>query len=552
MFVSDQTYTRNGKTYRKTFLAESYREDGKVKQRILYNLSHATESEKDAIKFALKYKNDLEFLRQFAAGTCQADKIAGCVLVLDHVMKKLGIDKILSPLGDYAPMAQWLIMERLIENGSRLSAVRLAQSHYACEILKIPTLQEDDLYKTLSILHANKEIVEKKLFRHWQKAQKRNAEESLFLYDVSSSYFEGECNELAAYGYNRDKKIGKMQVVYGLLTDSDGNPVGIEVFPGNTVDTKTVATQIDKIKSQYGCKQVTLVGDKGMIKGPQIDELAIEGYHYITTITKPQIEKLLQDKVLQIDLFDSELGEVCDFESKIRYIFRRNPQRQKEMKECRQKKIDALQKKLDTSNLYLKDHAKATTMRQLTLLEAAIKKIKLEAVIFVTEKDRVLSLIINENNLGELSKLDGTYVMKTDLALSVADKETIHSRYKALAEVEKAFRVSKSELCARPIYLRKKDRTVAHFTIVMFAYAVEKYLENAWKEIETTVSGGIEKLKSIVGLKFTLGDNTQIKIAQPNNECQELLDTLGFSLPTTLNFDPVLVVSRHKLAKLRK
>jgi len=159
---------------------------------------------------------------------------------------------------------------------------------------------------------------------------------------VTSSYLEGEDNYFSAYGYNRDGKKGKKQIVIGLLCDGNGDPVSVEVFPGNTQDMKTFSSQIQKVRERFSCERVILVGDRGMIKTPQIKELP-EGFHYITAITKAQIDVLIKQDVIQMDLFDAELCEVEDNEEGVRYILKRNPVRAKEIENNRLAKRQRLE-----------------------------------------------------------------------------------------------------------------------------------------------------------------------------------------------------------------
>ena len=160
---------------------------------------------------------------------------------------------------------------------------------------------------------------------------------------------EGTHNALAAFGYNRDGQKGNMQMVIGLLCDEDGQPVSIEVFPGNTQEPQTFAAQITKVKVRLGVTEITFVGDWGMIKGQQVEDLATQGFHYITAITKPQIDKLLRTGVLHMDLFDQEVAEVLADEG-IRYVLRRNPVRAQEMRDTRQAKLATLQPQVAKQN----------------------------------------------------------------------------------------------------------------------------------------------------------------------------------------------------------
>src|SRR5262249_26569279 len=192
-------------------------------------------------------------------------------------------------------LALWQVIARVIDQGSRLSAMRLAMSHAACDVLGLGPFNEDALYENLDWLAHKQATVEDTLFAK----RTRVKPVRLFLYDVTSSYLEGTHNDLAAFGYNRDGKKGKMQIVIGLLCDEDGQPVSIEVFPGNTKDPRPLAAQLAKVKSRLGATAIPFVGDGGMIKGQKIDALGQHGFHYITAITKPQIEKLLRTGTLQ-------------------------------------------------------------------------------------------------------------------------------------------------------------------------------------------------------------------------------------------------------------
>jgi transposase len=174
---------------------------------------------------------------------------------------------------------------------------------------------------------------------------------------VTSRYLEGEHNQLGAYGYNRDGKKGKKQMVVGCLTDAPGRPVRIEVLAGNTPDPKTFNSQVDQLRERFGVRHVTLVGDRGLIKSAQIEDLKGVGCHYITAITKPQIEALIKPGVFQHDLFDEPVMEIE--QEGVRYVLRRNPMRAKELAEGREEKWHALKRFVDEQHRYLAEHPKA-------------------------------------------------------------------------------------------------------------------------------------------------------------------------------------------------
>jgi hypothetical protein len=317
---------------------------------------------------------------------------------------------------------------------SRLRAVRLAESHAACDVLGLEAFNEDHLYGNLAWLAERQEVIEKRLFRH----RYGSAPPQLFLYDVTSSYLEGVQNILAAFGYNRDGKKGKMQLVIGLLTGPEGAPVAVRVFVGNTPDKKTVPEQIRILAESFGVREVTLVGDRGMLKQSQIDLLNQEQFHYITAITKPQIEKLLREGVFQMGLFEEKLAEVAD--DGVRYILRRNPERARELANSREAKLARVRMLLNQKNLYLAGHPRARVGIAGRDIQEKIEQLKIEDWARVESGESILELVIDDAALKEVAKLDGCYVIKTDLSAGIASAKMVHDRYKDLAEVERAFR----------------------------------------------------------------------------------------------------------------
>src|SRR5262247_4290606 len=304
MYIDTSHITRGGKTYTRHLLRESYRAHGKVLHRTIANVSHCSAAEIEAMRLALRHKDDLEHLGTIQdAITLKQGVSFGAVWTVYHIARRLGIAKALGTTRE-GKLALWQVVARVLVQGSRLSAVRLAMSHAACDVLGLDAFNEDALYENLDWLAGAQAAIEDRLFTQ----RKKTKPASLFLYDVTSSYLEGTQNELAAFGYNRDGKKGKMQIVIGLLCDEDGQPVSIEVFPGNTQDPHTVAAQVAKLKGRFGVTAITFVGDRGMLKNQQVEDLVQHGFHYITAITKPQIEKLLRTGTFQLELFDQELA----------------------------------------------------------------------------------------------------------------------------------------------------------------------------------------------------------------------------------------------------
>src|SRR2546421_5104870 len=548
MYVDTSHITRGGKTYTRHLLRESYRANGKVLHRTIANLSQCSAAEIEAIRLALRHKADLEHLGTIQdAITLKQGLPFGAVWTVYHIARRLGIDKALGTTRE-GKLALWQVMARVIDQGSRLSAVRLAMSHAACDVLGLDAFDEDALYENLDWLAGAQALVEDRLFAQRTKAKPSN----LFLYDVTSSYLEGSQNELAAFGYNRDGKKGKRQIVIGLLCDEDGHPVSIEVFPGNTADPHTFAAQLEKVKVRFGVTAITFVGDRGMIKGQQVEDLATQGFHYITAITKPQIEKLLRTGTLQMDLFDQELAEVLADEG-IRYVLRRNPVRAQEVRESRQSKLATLQAQGAKQNQYLTDHPRANAQGAVQKLVARAKTLRIADWVELTVAERAITLTIKEDAQTEAAKLDGCYVLKTDLTPAQAKKELVHDRYKDLASVEHAFRTCKTaHLEVRPIFLRLEARTRAHAFVVMLAYQIIQYLTACWSALDCTVEEGLHALAMLCLVEVSHANAPSYHcIPTPRDTIAALLHRADIKLPKVFSLSGARVSTKKKLQSER-
>jgi transposase len=545
MYVDTSYSTQRGRTYCRHLLRESYRDKGKVKHRTLANLSHCSEEEIAAIKLALKHKGNLAELGTVEdVGTKQGMRI-GAVFTLNLLAERIGLSKALGPHRE-GRLALWQVLARFIDQGSRLSAVRLAERHAVCDILGLDSFNEDHLYNNLAWLTDQQETIEKRLFR------KRYGDKTpgLFLYDVTSSYLEGVKNILAAFGYNRDGKKGKMQIVIGLLAGADGTPVAVRVFEGNTQDPKTISEQVHTLASTFGVKEVTVVGDRGMIKQTEIDLLNEKGFHYITAITKPQITKLISKGVFQMGLFDEEICEV-QWDG-VRYILRCNPERVREVARNREDKLNKVKELLKERNFYLTEHSRAKVEVAQRKVEEKAKTLKIDNWLTIVVNGRALELFVDEELKRQVTQLDGCYVIKTDLSEKMATAETIHDRYKDLAKVERAFRTFKNgHLEVQPTFVRTEASTRGHVFVVMLAYLLECELDTYWRGLEITVEEGIDELGSLRGVEMTIGKCTCQKVPEPTELNKELLDAACIKLPSVLPLRKVHVATRKKLVSER-
>jgi len=537
MHVDKTTVTRkNGKEYTQYLLRTSKRQGKKIIKTTLLNITPFGTETCEAIKFALANKDKLNELGiatiDINAGKekfqLTQEKPIGDVWLLHQLATKIGIT---DALGDSAEarLALWQVIARTLDQGSRLSATRLARNR-EIDFLRLSSFTENDLYKNLDWIADNQNRIETSLY----KRRYGNKPCKLFLYDVTSSYLEGEANELAAYGYNRDGKRGKKQIVVGLLCADDGTPVAVEVFEGNTNDTKTFHSQIRKVADRFNAVQVVFVGDRGMIKSAQQKELTEENFDFITALTKAQIETLIKKDVVQLELFDEEINEVVTEDGK-RYILKRNPVRAEEIASSRKSKLQSLKDDIAKKNEYLSSHRKASPEKALQHVQRRAITLKIDAWIKCKVDERKITLQTDEEKLSELSLLDGCYCLTTNVSADEMDKESVHARYKDLAMVEEAFRTCKTgHLELRPIYVRKSGRTRAHVFVVMLSYLLVRELRDAWREVDGMVAECLDLLSSLCGVRVSVRGSEIYMIPKPRAELLKLFKLAGVTAPMAL------------------
>jgi hypothetical protein len=554
MYVDHVRHTVNERVYEQVLLRESYREPGearsRVKHRTLLNLTQCDPHEVAAIAWALKHKHALP---DTVTGTgldglelVQGPSV-GALWLVYRVAERVGLVKALgtSPEG---LRTLWQVFARCIDQGSRLSAVRLAGDHAVRAVLGLGGFDEEVLYRDLDWLDARQASMEVALYR-----RRRGSKPSrLFLYDVTSTYLEGRCNAYGAFGYNRDRKRGKLQIVMGLLTDAEGFPVSVEVFQGNTQDPKTVSSQIRKLVERFDAHEVTLVGDRGMLKSLQLEELAGEGFHYLTAITKPQIDALLARGVLQMELFEDRLGEIEA--DGLRYLVRRNPQRAAELEAQREDKHRCVLARAQGRNAYLAQHPKARVETARREVAAYARTLRIDTWAHVEVQGRTVGVTRDETVLAHLARLDGCYVLKTDVAAADASAELLHARYKDLGLVEQIFRTCKTaHLELRPVYVRTPAHTRAHAFIVMLAYLLRCTLARAWVGLDLTVEEGLRQLTTLCATEVRFPDgNACLTVPTPRESVATLFAAVDVTPPTALPRNHAPVATKQKLAPHRK
>ena len=460
-------------------LRESYREGGKVKKRTLLNLSDWPADRIAGFKMLLQGGTVIP--SDQPAITIIRSLPHGHVAAALGTARKIGLDRLLGPDGNRCrDLVLALVVSRLLEPGSKLAAARALSPDTASsslgQQLGLGPVDEDELYTALDWLAVRQPAIETAL------AKDHLAGGTLVLYDVSSSYLEGRCCPLAQYGYNRDGKRGKLQIVYGLLCAADGCPAAIEVFEGSTADPMTLTSQVTKLKERFGLDHVVLVGDRGMITQARIaEDLSTAGLDWITALRAPAIKILRDAGALQMSLFDErDMAAITspDFPSE-RLIVCRNRALAAERARRREDLLAATERELARL-------AAAVARQRQPLRGVAAIGLKVGAVLDRHKMAKHFILDIADNRFGFARKteeiaveaaLDGIYVVRTSLPATVLDDPTTVRSYKSLSLVERAFRCLKSvDLQIRPVYHWLADRVRAHVFLCMLAYYLEWHM----------------------------------------------------------------------------
>ncbi len=521
----------NRKSRPAILLRESYREGGKVCTRTIANLTNWAPERIVAMERLVKGEFD------DWSGEMTSGEIFGVLFALKQLADQVGITRVLGSAAE-SRLNLFLILARIAHGGSRLSAVRWAKQHTVADVLALEEFDEDDLYAALDWLASQQERIERELYRAYVKEQGQPP--VLVLYDVTSSYFEGECNELGQYGYNRDGKRGKQQIVIGLLTAEDGEPLAVRVFEGNTADPTTVASQITILKEQFGIAEVVMVGDRGMIKAKGKAALSAQGFRYITALTDAQVRTFLKEGVLQTDLFDVPLCEV-EHDDK-RLIVRRNEIVRVREERRREDKLAQLQAKIADRNAFVKNSRRASAATGLAALQRWAKRHKLAAFVTLALNERVIVCTIDQEAKAQDALLDGCYLLETDVPQGLMDAKAVDARYRDLQKVERNFRTVKTTfLEIRPIFLRKAERTKAHVFVAMLALKITRRFEAALHRTFGSTEddpAAITPDDALVALGrltylYSTDRNGQrhTHLPRPDDQQAKILDAIGLSFP---------------------
>jgi transposase len=512
------------KTYNSILLRESYRDGKQVRKRTIANVTNWPPELIAAVEASLKGQ------QLVAADAIQvgSGKNFGALFAFAHLAKSLRLPEALGS-SRAGRLALAMAVLRPIKSVSKLATVAMSKNQAVEELLGVSAFDEDDLYGSLDWLEKNQNTIEDALFK-----ARGGQCHTLFLYDVTSSYLEGQSNELAKYGYNRDKKAGKKQIVIGLLKDELGMPVSVQVYEGNMLDHKTVSDQIKKLKERFGVKRVVMIGDRGMLKQAQIDEIGTQEWNYITALTKPQLESLLELGAIQLGLFDEKICEV-EHDGR-RLVLRRNPKRAEEVGKNRQCRLDKFLAIAKEANEKLSRGPRADAQKSFQKISAAVVRYNLEKFVNLRLEKRSIEVIVDEDKVKSAARLDGCYALVTDLDKKHCSAETVHDRYKDLAQVETAFRLMKSSLEVRPLWHRRADRTRGHVFVVMLSLLLLEEFQRRIDNLNVSTQAAIDALNNIQLTEVRIGDGVVVSKLpnSPRADQAKILKALKLRLPSSV------------------
>mgnify|MGYP001567943945 CR=1 FL=1 len=499
-------------------LRESFRLHGKVRNRTLANLSHWPPPQIEALRSVLKGATS------FGPPLPQAFDIVrsrphGHVAAVLGTLHRLQLHQLIDKHSSHELNLVWaMIVARVLEPASKLATSRTLHpatlSSTLGELLHLDSPSEDELYQAMDWLLPQQARIEQAL------AKRHLAEGALVLYDLTSTYFEGRHCPLAKLGHPRDGKKGKLQVVFGLMTNAEGCPVAVEVYAGNTSDPKTVSDQVTKLRQRFGLQRVILVGDRGMITSARIREnLQPFGIEWITALRAPAIKKLASDGVLQLSLFDRrDLAEIThpDFPGE-RLIACFNPLLAEERARKRPELLTATEKELEKVAGATRRKKRPLRGKQNIGLRVGkvLNRYKMGKHFQIQIQDDSFSYQRKQANIEKEESLDGIYVIRTNVPAEVFSSEQAVRNYKSLSGVERAFRSLKTvDLHVRPIHHRQPDRVRAHIFLCVLAYYVEWHMRQDLAPLlfDDDDKAAAEKLRASVVAPAQRSVATQAKV----------------------------------------
>lgn len=467
------------KIYETHLLRRSYRDGDKVKNETLGNLSHLPAPVIELIRRALRGET---FVPATGAFEITHSRPHGHVQAVATAMQRLGFAALLSTKAcRERDLVLAMVAARLLAPATKLATTRWWHTSTLADEFGVSDADEDDLYAAMDWLLARQNAIQQKLVkRHLREGQ-------TVLYDLSSSYFEGTTCPLAKRGYSRDHRRDKLQVNYGLLTDARGCPLLLSVHEGNTSDSLTFQPAVNQLRQDFGLERMIMIGDRGMISNRAIESMRkTEGIDWITALKSVSIRSLIDQEHLQLDLFDE--GNLFEFSSPDypdeRLVACRNPALAAQRAHKREDLLCATERNLEKIRLQVQ----AGKLRGKDNIGVKVGKVinqyKVAKHIDLDIDERSFSFARNPARIAQEAALDGLYVIRTSVPVTHMDSAECVRHYKALANVERAFRSLKGiDLKVRPIHHRLENRVRAHLFLCMLAYYVEWYLREAWREL---------------------------------------------------------------------
>jgi hypothetical protein len=466
--------------YETTLLRRSYREGGKVRTETLGNLSHLPPETITLIRESLAGKSHVQAGADWEIERALAH---GHVAALWAMADKLCVAQLLGPACAERDLALALVVARAVRPASKLATTRWWAETTLGTDLGVVDASTDDVYAAMDWLVGRQETIERAL------AKRHLSQGALVLYDLSSSWMEGTHCPLAARGYSRDHKGGKAQIEYGLMTDTEGRPISVEVFAGNTGDPTAFISAAAKVRNRFGLKEVVMVGDRGMITSARIDALRpLEGMSWITSLRAPAVRALAEAGALQLSLFDeANLAEIAhpDFPGE-RLVACRNPALAAERTRKRAELLDATE--ADLAKVAAAVTRERRPLRGQDKIALRVGRIvnahKMAKHFELTITDSTFGFARKETEIAAEAALDGIYVVRTCVPARRLDAGGVVEAYKGLKVVEADFRSLKAiDLDLRPVHHYLEDRVRAHVLICMLAAYVIWHLRQAWAPI---------------------------------------------------------------------
>jgi Transposase DDE domain len=475
------------RVYESVLVRRTYRDGGKVRHETLANLSALPAGAVSAIEATLKGER---LVPAGQAVTITASVPHGHVAAVHAMAKKLGLPALLGPAGRARDLALSLIISRVVRPGSKLSTLTWWNDTTLGADLGVTEASTDDIYAAMDWLEHRQDTIEAELARRHLAPQPNPSRMALF--DLSSSWLEGTRCPLAARGYSRDGKKGRLQIEYGLLTDPAGRPVAVRVFPGNTGDPAALTAIVDVVREKFGLAKMVMVGDRGMITSARIAALTEleEDYGWITALRAPAIKKLMADDgPLQLSLFDQQdLAEITspDYPGE-RLIACRNPVLAADRARTREDLLAATEKLLAPVITRVRSGRLAGAGPIGIEVGKVISRYKTGKHFAVTITDDSLTVARKQDQIDAEAALDGFYVLRTPVPAGELDAAAVVTAYKNLKYVERDFRhIKADDLDLRPVFHRLEERVKAHVLICMLACYLTWHLRRAWAPLTFT------------------------------------------------------------------